>query len=79
VADVLDPGQLAGLSLGYGTSAGDAELRAQVAERHGISDGQVLLTTGAAAALFLVALGLAYEPDSQLEKGLKVISEALRP
>jgi DNA-binding transcriptional MocR family regulator len=56
VADILDPGELAGLSLGYGTSAGDAEVRARVAERHGIPDEQVLLTTGAAAALFLVAL-----------------------
>ena len=56
VADVLEPGELAGLSLGYGTSAGDAEVRAQVAERHGIPHEQVLLTAGAAAALFLVAL-----------------------
>ena len=47
VADILDPGELAGLSLGYGTSAGDAEVRARVAERHGISDGQVLLTSAA--------------------------------
>ena len=56
VADVLDPGELAGLSLGYGTSAGGAEVRARIAERHGIPAEHVLLTSGAAAALFLVAL-----------------------
>ena len=50
VADVLDPAELADLSLGYGTSAGDAEVRVRVAERHGIPDGQVLLTTGPGAS-----------------------------
>ena len=45
-----------GVRLGYGTSAGDPELRALVAARHGIPDGQVLITAGAAAALFLVSL-----------------------
>lgn len=47
---------LAGVRLGYGTSAGDPELRGLVAARHGIPDGQVLITAGAAAALFLVSL-----------------------
>jgi len=56
VADILDPAEVAGLSLGYGTSAGDAELRALVAARLGVPDEQILLTAGAAAALFLVAL-----------------------
>ncbi len=56
VADLLAAEDLAGVKLGYGTSAGDPELRALVARRHGIADGQVLITTGAAAALFLVAL-----------------------
>jgi len=56
VADIVDPAELAGLSLGYGTSAGDAELRALVGARLGIPAGQVLLTAGASAALFLVAL-----------------------
>lgn len=67
VADVLDPAELADLSLGYGTSAGDAEVRARIAERHGIPDGQVLLTTGAAAALFLVAL---LHSDGEILAGL---------
>jgi aspartate/methionine/tyrosine aminotransferase len=56
VADILDPAEVAGLSLGYGTSAGDAELRALIAARLGVPDAQVLLTAGASAALFLVAL-----------------------
>ena len=67
VADILDPGELAGLSLGYGTSAGDAEVRARVAERHGIPAGHVLLTSGAAAALFLVAL---LHSDGEILAGL---------
>ena len=62
VAELLRPdgpegaAGLAGVRLGYGTSAGDPELRALVAARHGIPDGQVLITAGAAAALFLVSL-----------------------
>ncbi len=59
VTELLGPDDmatLASVSLGYGTSAGDPELRAQVAARHRIPDDQVLITSGAAAALFLVAL-----------------------
>ena len=59
VAELLGPDDLAalaGVSLGYATSAGDPELRAQVAARHGIPADQVLITSGAAAALFLAAL-----------------------
>lgn len=62
VAELLGPdgpegvAGLAGVRLGYGTSTGDPELRALVAARHGIPDGQVLITAGAAAALFLVSL-----------------------
>ena len=59
VADVLGQdglAALAGLSLGYGTSAGHPDLRALVAGRLGVPSEQVLLTSGAAGALFLVAL-----------------------
>jgi aspartate/methionine/tyrosine aminotransferase len=59
VADLLGPADLAGLAgaaLGYGTSAGDPALRALIAARLGIPDDQVLVTTGAAAALFLLAV-----------------------
>jgi aspartate/methionine/tyrosine aminotransferase len=61
VADVLDPETLAELgrvALGYGPSAGQDGLRSLVAARHGIPAGQVLITSGAAGALFL--LGLVY-------------------
>jgi aspartate/methionine/tyrosine aminotransferase len=59
VADLAAPGELAHLgrvSLGPGTSAGDPALRALVAARHGIPDRQVLITAGASAAIFLVAV-----------------------
>ena len=67
VADILGPADLAGVSLGYGTSAGDADLRALVAGRLGVPSGQVLLTAGAAGALFLVAL---LHSDGEIVAGL---------
>jgi hypothetical protein len=59
VAELLGPAglaDLAGVTVGYGTSAGDPRLRALVAARHGIPDSQVLITSGSAAALFVVGL-----------------------
>ncbi|HEV3288452.1 MAG TPA: pyridoxal phosphate-dependent aminotransferase, partial [Streptosporangiaceae bacterium] len=59
VADLLGPGgpaSLAEVNLGYGTSAGDPALRALLAARLGIPDDQVLITAGAAGALFLIGL-----------------------
>jgi len=59
VANLLGPGGLASLAevnLGYGTSAGDPALRALLAARLGIPDDQVLITAGAAGALFLIGL-----------------------
>src|SRR5581483_4327688 len=62
VADILgqgDPAELAalaGVSLGYGTSAGRQDLRALIAGRVGVPSEQVLITSGAAGALFGVAL-----------------------
>jgi DNA-binding transcriptional MocR family regulator len=56
VADILDPAELADVSFGYGTSPGDTELRDLIAARLGVPAGQVLLTTGAAAAMFLLSL-----------------------
>ena len=47
--------ELAGLRLEYGTSAGDAKLRALVAGRTGAGADQVLMTVGASQALFLLA------------------------
>jgi aspartate/methionine/tyrosine aminotransferase len=59
VAGLLGPDGLAALSgvtIGYGTPAGDPALRALVAARHAIPDSQVLITAGTASGLFLAAL-----------------------
>jgi aspartate/methionine/tyrosine aminotransferase len=47
---------LASVNLSYGTSAGDPALRALVAARLGVLADQVLITAGAAAALFTLVL-----------------------
>jgi len=51
-----DAARLAPLRLGYGTSAGDAVLRQLVASHVGVTDDEVLITAGAASALFLLEL-----------------------
>lgn len=59
VAELLGPdgsALLGSIKLGYRTSSGDPALRALVAGRTGVPPDQVLVTAGAAAALFLVAL-----------------------
>ncbi len=48
--------RLAQLALGYGTSAGDAELRRLVAANLGVRADEVLVTPGAVSALFLLGL-----------------------
>lgn len=55
LGEIADPEALAGVSLDYGTSGGDAELRALVAADSGLAADQVLLTIGAIQALYLVA------------------------
>ncbi|HEY4017954.1 MAG TPA: pyridoxal phosphate-dependent aminotransferase [Pseudonocardiaceae bacterium] len=55
VGELADPAELAALVLGYGTSRGDAELRALLAEGTGVGAEQVLVTVGAIEALFLLA------------------------
>ncbi|HEY4453481.1 MAG TPA: pyridoxal phosphate-dependent aminotransferase [Pseudonocardiaceae bacterium] len=55
VAELADPAELAELALGYGTSRGDGELRALLAEGTGVGADQVLVTVGAIEALFLLA------------------------
>ncbi len=81
VADVLDPGELASLSLGYRTSAGDAEVRTQIAKRHGIPERRTMVAPGPwfGDSAHVLRIGLAYPAGGQLEKGLEVISDALRP
>jgi hypothetical protein len=59
VAELLGPdgsGLLGSIKLGYRTSLGDPGMRALVAGRTGVPADQVLVTAGASAALFLVAL-----------------------
>jgi aspartate/methionine/tyrosine aminotransferase len=55
LGELAEPGELAGLRLDYGTSAGDAGLRSLIAARAGVRADQVLLTVGASQALFLLA------------------------
>ncbi|MFL6119398.1 pyridoxal phosphate-dependent aminotransferase [Actinophytocola sp.] len=54
-SELADPAELADVLLGYGTSRGDAELRALIAARSGVAADQVLVTVGAVAAMFLLA------------------------
>ncbi|WET78986.1 pyridoxal phosphate-dependent aminotransferase [Amycolatopsis sp. QT-25] len=55
VADLADPGELADMALGYGTSRGDTELRELIAAGAGVRAEQVLVTVGAIEAMFLLA------------------------
>ena len=55
VAELADPAELAALTLGYGTTRGDEELRALLAEGTGIGADEVLVTVGAIEALYLLA------------------------
>jgi aspartate/methionine/tyrosine aminotransferase len=54
-ASLRDLGDLSDLSLGYGTSRGDADLRALIAAGAGVDPDQVLVTVGAIEAMFLLA------------------------
>jgi aspartate/methionine/tyrosine aminotransferase len=55
VGDLLDPAELAGVRLGYGTTRGGEELRQLIATEAGVEADQVLLTVGGIAGLFLLA------------------------
>lgn len=55
LGELGDPAALAHLTLGYGTSRGDAELRALIASEAGVDPDQVLVTVGAVEAMFLLA------------------------
>lgn len=64
--DLADPADLAGLTLGYGTTHGDADLRELVAASTGVAAGQVLVTVGAIEAMFLLAQALCGPGDRVL-------------
>lgn len=55
LSDVVDPAALADLSLGYGTSRGDAALRALIGAGAGVDAEHVLVTVGAIEAMFLLS------------------------
>ncbi len=55
LADLVESATLNDLELGYGTSRGDADLRALIAADTGVAAGQVLVTVGAVEAMFLLA------------------------
>jgi aspartate/methionine/tyrosine aminotransferase len=55
LGDLADPAVLSNLVLGYGTTRGDAGLRALIAAGTGVDAGQVLVTVGAIEAMFLLA------------------------
>lgn len=58
-----NPADMGALQLGYGTTAGDVALRAQIAARHGVQADEVIVTVGAVHALFLLALTLCAPGD----------------
>jgi aspartate/methionine/tyrosine aminotransferase len=55
LGDLADAATLAAVPLRYGTSRGDARLRALIAADTGVEAGQVLVTVGAIEAMFLLA------------------------
>lgn len=52
---LADPAELADIVLNYGTTRGDADLRALIAQDAGVAPDQVLVTVGAIEAMFLLA------------------------
>ncbi|HEU4540122.1 MAG TPA: pyridoxal phosphate-dependent aminotransferase [Jiangellaceae bacterium] len=67
VLDRPEMKELAELPIGYGTSQGDIRLRELIAVRHGVAADQVLVTSGAAAALFILGLSFC---DGEIVIGL---------
>ena len=55
IGHLVEPDALADLSLGYGSSSGDAGLRELIASGTGVDAGQVLVTAGAIEGMFLLA------------------------
>ncbi|MDT5024910.1 MAG: hypothetical protein QOE61_1336, partial [Micromonosporaceae bacterium] len=55
LGDLADAATLAAVPLAYGTSRGDARLRALIAADTGVDAEQVLVTVGAIEAMFLLA------------------------
>jgi aspartate/methionine/tyrosine aminotransferase len=64
--DLVDPAEITRTRLGYGTSAGEADLRGLIAAGTGVEPDQVLVTNGAMGALFLLAQALCRPGDRVL-------------
>lgn len=63
IVDEEDWRDLRSVELGYGTVAGNPELRAEIARPRGLSADDVIIASGAVHALFLVAFALCREGD----------------
>jgi aspartate/methionine/tyrosine aminotransferase len=66
LADLLDRDALGELTLGYGTAAGDPELRAAIAAAHGVGRDDVVITAGGMHGLFLLAFLLCERGDEAM-------------
>jgi aspartate/methionine/tyrosine aminotransferase len=55
LGEIVDAAELAGLRLGYGTAPGDPKLRRLIAQAHGVTADEVVITMGGMHALFLTA------------------------
>ena len=63
LVELVDPAELGDLPLAYGTAAGDARLRAAIAEAHAVGPDDVVITVGGMHALFLLAFTLCDRGD----------------
>jgi len=66
LGDVLDPSaqpNFGEMALGYGTAQGDPRLRTLIADAHGVSTDDVVVTVGGMHALFLIAFVLCDRGD----------------
>jgi len=55
IAGLMGPGEFDHVPLAYGTAAGDQNLRRVIAEMHGVTAEDVVITVGGMHALFLLA------------------------
>jgi len=62
----MDFGGSAGLSLDYGTAAGNPALRREIANEHGVDADDVVVTVGGMHALFLIAFTLCEAGDDAI-------------
>jgi len=66
LSDVLDPSaqpSFGEMALGYGTAQGDPRLRTLIADAHGVTTDDVVVTMGGMHALFLIAFVLCDRGD----------------